>query len=199
MSSCVSCDGPRVGGDWWRPGARGGRLVQWWWWLAGGGHTVTRPGARGAGGGAPGGPPGPIANRSRIYFIYETAGTHVSSPAHQYSIVFVDALAADAQAADAQRRRRHLSCERSSGGSGRRGSVAKTWIANPPPRRCATRTTLSGQRLPPGWPPRFRMGGGSSLGWLWVHSPLLSAHPEAPAGAAASRRHGSNPAAESGC
>ena len=27
------------------------------------------------------------------------------------------------------------------------------------------------------------MGGGSSLGWLWVHSPLLSAHPEAPADA----------------
>ena len=107
-----------MGGDWCSGG--GG-------WRGGG--IPLRARARGGlVGGAPGGPPGPIANRSRIHFIYETAGTHVSSPAHQYSIVFVDALAADAQAADAQRRRRHLSCERSSGGSGRRGSVAKTWI-----------------------------------------------------------------------
>ena len=70
----------------------------------------------------------------------------------------------------------------------------------PPPeaRACgarpegATRTTFGRQQLPPGWPPRFRVEEGSSLGWLWVKLALLSAHPEALSGAAAWRRVQSN-------
>jgi hypothetical protein len=67
-------------------------------------------------------------------------------------------------------------------------AVGRCRGSNRPPRACPSWTTCGRQQLPPGCLLRLRVAGGSSLGWLWVKSALLSAHPEALSGAAALRR-----------